>query len=125
MSNIFGRKVHLVVSDPWDFVTANGSGPFEATVRELGGEPPGPCRTILFELAVPVPYEGSEYRILSASARYRGSSFEQLATGKSVACNVYGLKGNLSDAEGPSHPSKWRGGLSLIGTIVLPDDAGG
>jgi hypothetical protein len=34
-----GSRVHLLVSDPWDFGTQVGTGPFPARIRTAGPEP--------------------------------------------------------------------------------------
>jgi hypothetical protein len=35
---LIGRRVTLLVSDPWDFGTEHGVGPFGGTIQQVQGE---------------------------------------------------------------------------------------
>jgi hypothetical protein len=71
-----GAAVEIMVSDPWDFGTLHGCGPFLATVNKVGKEfwtkNSVGAAALLLQLKTPVAYRESHCEFLIASAREEG-----------------------------------------------------
>jgi hypothetical protein len=106
------HTVKLVVSDPWDFVSAVGSGPFEAQIVETEG-----AVTIdkaLIKLAEPLDYAGNVIEYLVATPRHTNQTLDAISDGI-VHINAQWLDG--PPAEWVARTAKWRGGLALIADL--------
>ncbi len=82
-----GDRTELTLTDPWDFVTVNGSGPFVGTVTAVDSKN---YKAIVVRLDRPIRYEGVEAHFIKASARHVGDKFEKIGEGK-VFCNITSL----------------------------------
>ncbi len=114
-----GAKVKLVLVDPWDFVTMNGSGPFTADVVQVGQDQPTGKTALLLELRSPLKYKNEEYKHFIASTRHEGASLEQMFSGTQVGCNLTGVPLERLKNENPFDLSWWRGGAAAIADVSL------
>ena len=114
-----GAKVKLVLVDPWDFVTVNGSGPFTADVVQTGNDEATHTTALLLELNRPLSYKGQEYKFFIASTRHQDTALEQLHSGKQVGCNITGIPAERVKSANPFDLSWWRGGAAAIADVSL------
>jgi hypothetical protein len=113
MKNDLGTKIKVLLVDPWDFVTMNGSGPFIADVVQ--DEP----AALLLEFHVPLKYNGEEFKYFIATTRQESVRFEALGTGKAIACNLTGIPEARAMSANPFDLSSWRGGAAAIADLSL------
>lgn len=100
-----GRLVELFVSDPWDFGTECGCGPFLATIEEVRSN------GLRLRLSAPLDYRG-RISFLDAAPRYAATLDADLASGASMSANL----GLLYDSPSLETPS---GATFVIGTLRL------
>jgi hypothetical protein len=62
-SGLVGAKVDVLVSDPWEFGTECGVGPFPALVESANGE-------LLLRLEAPIQYRGAQLLSVVAAPRH-------------------------------------------------------
>lgn len=112
-----GMYVQLIVSDPWDFVTAWGSGPFKAWIVEIDNSSPP---RLLLKLERPIEYRDCRFEFLVASPRHTHDSLADLPDGRSIHINALCAEsGNITKED--RFYAKWRGGLTLIGDLQKDD----
>jgi hypothetical protein len=112
-----GDHIRFVINEPWEVVTANGSGPFPGTVVavEEGGH-----STTVVKLDRPISYEATTARFFLASARHKGKTFDG-SPSRSEYCNIV----SLTDAEGQActlrPPEAFQNRLLLNGDLFWED----
>jgi hypothetical protein len=116
---LLAAKIQLTLVDPWDFVTANGSGPFTARIVQVGLDKGDNIYGLVLELDKPLSYQGQEYRHYVATARHEGKTLEDLRLGKKVGCNLAGLPVERARSGDPFDLSWWRGGSAAIADLSL------
>ncbi len=52
-TNLLEKTIDIMLVDPWDFVTVNGSGPFVADVLQFGHDASTMTPALFLELHVP------------------------------------------------------------------------
>jgi len=80
------KRISIVISDPWDLVTACGSGPFAGTCREEA--PYG----VLVELDEFIKYEGTNYNMAFCHLRHADTAVADIYSGREISVNI-GLVG--------------------------------
>ena len=109
---LVGARVEVIVSDPWDFVTLHGAGPFSAVVVR----PDGPGLLIRMEKAFEA--DGKKYRYMAVSRRTERESLADLTTpGTEDGCALVGISEEAARSAHPCDLDGWRGGFGLDGTI--------
>ena len=111
------RRLILRVSEPWDFVTDCGGGPFSALAVATFPDSfyPGEPR-LLCRLDTPLLVGARAVQYLLVSARHVGRSLDDLAFGKVVPCNCLGLtEAETAEARFSVPPC----GPGLVGAIEL------
>src|SRR5262245_54241000 len=86
-----GERVAFTVSDPWDFVTFVGSGPFKGTVVETRMNPRTHSTSLLVRSDVSLTHEGESTRSFVVESRLEGRPLDDVAKGKEVPCNLTGI----------------------------------
>jgi hypothetical protein len=113
-----GLEVIIVVSDPWEFGTAHGSGPFLATVLQVGPKHwDSGTDAILLRLETPLVYEGITCEYFIASPRLDGGDIKALARGTEVDCTLTRIPADRAMSANPFDLSWWRGGIGLVGSL--------
>jgi hypothetical protein len=114
LNELKGRQVTFQVSDPWDFGTEHGVGPFPASIEAASQQ------GLLLQLAKPLVYKGLPFRFVVATPRHEDSPLEAIADQKVVPTNLTPVpetagEGSHSESmfEAAAH---WRG-WHLIGAI--------
>lgn len=117
MEGLVGTQVEVTVSDPWEFGTQHGTGPFAATVLRAGRGETGQ-EALLLRLRAPLAYRGVNCEYLVASPRHTSGSLSALtAGGGAVSCGFTVIGEERAAAPDPLDLSWWRGGVGLIGTL--------
>jgi len=112
LEDLAGNAIEIVVSDPWDFVTDNGSGPFAGVVDRVEGE----CLLIRLERAI--EHGGQPFEHLVVSPRSTCDDLAELSvTGRSINCNLVGVSGEAARSDHAGDLSTWRSDLALLGNI--------
>jgi hypothetical protein len=115
---IIGSRVAILVSDPWDFVTINGAGPFMSTLLRIGPDPDvGGHEAALLQLETPLVYEGVSCEYFIASPRHERDDLSSLASGAEVLCGLTCIPADRANSANPFDLSWWRGGVGLIATV--------
>ena len=112
-TSLLGRRVKLVVSDPWDFVTDNGSGPFEGeVVQEISD-------AILVKLDTSIEDKGETYEFLVVSTRHAAEELSLVLGGNEVSCNATAISNERAQGPTPCDLSWWRGGLAVLAALSV------
>ena len=114
MSNsvLIGRRVQVGLSDPWEFVTENGSwrtGSITNQTEKSGSS--GPLFSI--DLDEPVEAKGKRAESIWASFRHADDTELQLLSGESVFCN-YSTVRNGGALSVEDDAITFLGGLQLL-----------
>ncbi len=115
-----GMKIAVTLIDPWDFVTQNGSGPFNAAVLRLEGKQTADEQSILIQLDHPVHNGEIECRYFVGKPRHEGSSLGRIFDGIAVGCTLTCISEDRAIGPNPFDLSWWRGGLAIIADVNLP-----
>jgi hypothetical protein len=113
LTSLVNREVLVTVSETWDFVSACGSGPFLAQIVASGGG------AVLLRLAQPPVYEGIACEYFVASPRANGTAWSRLANGEPILCALTLIPPDRAISAMPFDVSWWRGGIALLGDVVL------
>ncbi|MGO9711079.1 MAG: hypothetical protein ACLQBL_19620 [Polyangiaceae bacterium] len=103
-------RVALTISDPWELVTACGSGPFEGTVLDVESS------RILVSLDAPLSYEGESFRIAICQTRQKGTTVETLLSTHDTPTGVMLLPGPRATIGQVSNEDR-RKSAALIGSL--------
>lgn len=115
-----GMHVCVYLVDPWELVTAVGSGPLEATVLQVGRDSWLPeAKSLLLQLAMPFEFGGVVCEYVIASSRYRHDDLTGIAGGSSIVCGFTRISGEQAASDDPFDLTNWRGGLAWLGTLSI------
>lgn len=92
-----GDHVDLTPVDPWDLVTAIGSGPFRATLNAIDEST---HETIVFKLDKPLTYKELTVEFFRAYTRHFGEKFVKKPT--PILCNLDSI--SEREANAAFHP---------------------
>ena len=90
MSQLLGKKIALMISDPWDFGTKCGVGPFYGTLTDSGTEiiAEVDIQKALIALDRSINYLGAIYDFAICHIRHECSSLSDLQSGATIAVNI-------------------------------------
>ncbi len=112
VEGLAGMAIEIVVSDPWDFVTDKGSGPFEGVVDRVEEG------RLLVRLGLAIEYGDQAFQHLVVTPRAACDDLEDLSVvGRSINCNLLGVSGEVARSDHACDLSSLRGGLTLLGNI--------
>ena len=112
------EQVELVPSDPWDFVTENGSGPFLGDVLRKDLVDPTGRVSWLLRLEKSVRDEGDSFQYVAASPRFVEHSLTEIYQGEVATNFAFLTEAQLKSPELPNVLHKLPRGF--IGSIFLP-----
>jgi len=116
--NLIDMEVVITVSDPWEFGTMHGTGPFVARVLQVGVDQHIPGKkAILLQLETPLTYQGVTCEYFVGSPRLERGDICALTKGDEVYCSLTRIPADRATATNPFDLSWWRGGIGLIGTL--------
>lgn len=105
-----GRRVKIVVSDPWEFQTENGPDPVKGQIMgELREQ-----YSVALDRSVSVGDQ--QVQLFVSSARYEHLPLSEIANGRLVPCCLTGIA-NPAGADPFELARKARGGTFLLGAI--------
>lgn len=85
-----GIEVLVFVSDPWEFGTECGVGPFPARIMDVRTD------ALLLELRVPIEYGGARLQTLVATARHAPGTIALLTSEGRLAANLAFLRSPIT-----------------------------
>src|SRR5882724_10837999 len=91
MSQLTGKRVALMISDPWEFGTECGAGPFDGKLTDSGTERIADVdiQRALVRLDLPIKYSNTNYVSAICHVRHQGASLDDLeAGGLHVSVNI-------------------------------------
>jgi hypothetical protein len=117
---LVGASIRIQVSDPWDFVTTYGDGPFRGKIVAVkSGESGSEKMSALVEVNEQVQENLSlPFKYLIVSARYEFDTIDLILSSEGVDCAMIPVSIEQAKSLNPFDLSKWRGGQGLIGTIT-------
>lgn len=112
-NELSGRRFGLEVSDPWEFVTDHGVGPFRGTLLDWDGD----CATA--RLDDPMRWDGGSWDYVGIMPSHEGTSLESLLDGDvSMPVGVIGLEeDSITEGDAFDGMRSRKGGLALIGAV--------
>lgn len=114
--NAIGLELTTYVSEPWEFVSLNGAGPFIAKVLAAKTNEPGK-EMLLLQLHKPLSYRDIDCEYFVATLRHEGANLESLLTGAVVTFALTRIPEDRATSTNSFDLSSWRGGVGLIGTL--------
>lgn len=118
LTSLVHREVLITVSETWDFVSACGSGPFVAQIVASGRS------SVLLRLDQPPVYQGVICEYFVAGPRTNGAAWSRFANGEPLFCALTLIPPQRANSAMPCDLSWWRGGIALIGDVVLSGGSG-
>ena len=103
------RAVSVFISDPWEFGTACGTGPFKGRVADATTD------QLIIALTSPINYQGKTFTTVIARSRHVGVDTETVAT-KGMPSNLILLPIAIGTAA-HLNPKITPDGISAIGTV--------
>jgi len=99
MSQLTEKRVALMISDPWEFGTECGTGPFNGTLIDTGTERIADVEVerALVKLDLPIKYSNASYILAICHVRHEGESLDDLEAGGLVSVNISLQTKNTSD----------------------------
>jgi len=116
--NLIGSDIELIVSDPWEFCSVHGTGPFLAKVTKVGRDSQIPTKeAIQIRFSTPLPYKGMLCEYFITSPRLESGDLGDLVYDREVFCSLTAISADRANSPDPFDLSWWRGGIGLIGTM--------
>lgn len=107
--NLINLSVEILVSDPWDFGTECGVGPFSGIIINATAE------KLVIRLSKPISYSGKTLHTAAASPRHVGDSPEAVTT-KRLSANFMLLPQKI-DSVSQLQPEVTKDGVAVVGTV--------
>jgi hypothetical protein len=118
--DLVGRQVVLIVSDPWDLASPDGSVRFASDIaRALTYADGAEEERLLLSLEAPIEWREGTFRFLVARGRGGRGIAEDLVAGRSAECTFIGQPAERAGGVEPCDMSWWRGGLAGAATLEL------
>jgi len=108
--DLTGSIVALVISDPWEFGTECGTGPFLGTIK---GKDSGKALILLDKTIL---YSGTNYSVCICTSRHQGKDIDDILNGKKVAANMMLISTKITSFSDINGQSKYKS-QAVIGTI--------
>jgi hypothetical protein len=124
--SIYNMEVAIEVSDPWEFGTAHGTGPFDGHLMKLFSckEYNGDILAVL-RLDTPLDFKGMRYEFLLAQARHTNVSVADIENGNQILCNISAISKQSAAAVDPLISSKDDPhAIGLVGSVVRKKKSG-
>ena len=117
---VVDSEVDICISDPWEFGTENGCGPFQAVIVDMAFSEVWSHEVLFVHLSEALEYKGMTFDLLVASARH-GSTDQAIVGlmrgGGDMPANFLPVPIQREDGVGPMEfVEQWRG-WGLIGSI--------
>jgi hypothetical protein len=112
MSFAMLRNLHveIMVTDPWEFGSDCGTGPFAGTTIDTI------ANGLVIQLDRPIQYRGQEFRTVLARPRHERDPLDAIAT-RRVAANLLLIPRDLPPGA-EVKPSATEDGMAAVGTVA-------
>ena len=107
---LLGRMVDLSVSDPWEFGTECGPGPFSGRVTDAAAD------ALTARLELPPKLQGRELVAVVVRPRYTGESMDLLVRSRQLVANVLFLTRESSSLAGVHSVEH---GVAAVGSVKI------
>lgn len=107
--NILNSQIAIIISDPWEFGTECGTGPFIGTISDVTNE------MLIIKLLTPINYSGKNLQTAIGKSRHAGNSIDTIIT-KAMPANMLLLDSSIKLAS-EIQPNIKQEGIAVIGTI--------
>ena len=87
--DLLGLKVEFVVSDPWEFGSECGTGPYKGIIRDLDQE------KVLIVLDKPILNKNIHYFVSICSPRYQYKEIKSILDRENIAINMMLVSTNV------------------------------
>lgn len=87
--SLLGSKVSLFISDPWEFGTECGTGPFHGSIVDMDDG------RIMVLLDKTILYEGYNYVICICSSRFQGKDIKDIFNKVKIPANMMLISANV------------------------------
>ncbi len=117
LDSLINLRVMINLSDPWELGEARHWEPLEGVIinEKIEGTRP----FIIIQLKESFEYKNVVYEYFIASARHVDDSLKDLSKGKAVFSSFTRIPPEQIMSSDPFDLSWWRGGIGLIGEIVV------
>lgn len=113
-----GQRVQLVASDPYDFVAADGSVRFDATVLRAATHRDGADEEgLVLQLLAAVDWHDQTIEYFVARERHGYGMVDDLSLGEPIECAMVAVDPERAHGPDPFDTSWWRGGLAVNATL--------
>lgn len=82
LKNVIGRKIRMMISDPWDFGTECGVGPFMGRIDDADEN------RIMILLDHEINFSNQRYKRALCSMRHEGNKTSDLKKGREISVNI-------------------------------------
>ena len=94
-------RIEIEVSDPWEFCTVHGTGPFHGRLIKLfTSEEYYSDKLGVAKLDTPLDFKGMQYEYLLVQSRHADVHVAEIENGRTVCCNLSAISktsANLAD----------------------------
>src|SRR5712691_1305982 len=120
MDRLNGKRAALTISDPWDFGTECGVGPFYGRVTDSGTKriADEDVQRALVMLDRPINYSNTNHVSAICSVRHEGTALDDLGTESKVSVNITLLPKEAKTFREISRDD-FRKGFAAIGSLQL------
>lgn len=120
MYSLIGKRVALMISDPWEFGTECGVGPFYGRFTDAGTERISTVdvQRVLVALERPINYSSTIYVSAICNMRHEGNSLNDLQAGLAISVNVTFLPKAAQKFSGISAVD-FRAGFAATGSLQI------
>jgi hypothetical protein len=108
--NLIGSRVALVVSDPWEFGTECGTGPFWGDIKDKD------IGKVLILLTKTISYGGNNYSVCICTPRHQGKDINDILNGEKIAANMMLISEKVASFSDVNRQSQYKT-QAIIGTI--------
>ncbi|MBN2423477.1 MAG: hypothetical protein JXR46_07880 [Calditrichaceae bacterium] len=113
MEKLINKEVYIMISDPWEFGSHFGCGPFKCIIKSTKDN------KILLQLFEAIEYNKTTIEFLIAQSRYGFDIYDELIKEKNPVTSFTRISKSAYESSNPFDLSSWRGGLAFLGTLHL------
>lgn len=117
---LVGRRLEVVVSDPWEFGTQHGDHPRLAVVVRAGvtaNGSGGKADALLLRWLEPVVLGGVTCEFFVATARHEAHGLDELERDGNLPVSLTRISSAQAASDSALDLSWWRGGVALLGDV--------
>ena len=113
-----GADVLIVVSEPWDLVSSDGSSRLSAKTWRVASFASGAVdEALVFRLVGPVSWRGRDYEYFLAKERHGRGLVDDFLLQLPIDCSLIAIDRSRAEGPEPFDDTWWRGGLAATALI--------